>query len=49
MTTKPFAGRQIGQKVQLDLDDFDAVTQVPGVQLAVDSGGRGHFFPWIRN
>src|SRR5882724_12600434 len=35
MTTKPFAGRQIGQKVQLDLDDFDAVSQVPGVEIAV--------------
>ena len=40
LTTKPFAGRQIGQKVQLDLDDFDAVSQVPGVEIAVGRSQR---------
>jgi putative ABC transport system permease protein len=40
LTTKPFAGRQVGQKVQIDLDDFDAVKQVSGVDVAVGRSQR---------
>ncbi len=46
LTTKPFAGRQAGQKVQINLDDLEAVKQVPGVEIAMGRSQRGGTVAW---
>jgi putative ABC transport system permease protein len=40
LTTKAFAGRQVGQKVQVTLDDLEAVKQVSGVEIALGRSQR---------
>jgi putative ABC transport system permease protein len=40
ITSKPYAGQQAGRRVWLTMDDVDAVSQVPGVQVAF---GRNHY------
>jgi putative ABC transport system permease protein len=40
-TSKPYDGRQAGRRVWLNLDDIEAVNQVPGIKVAF---GRNHNF-----